>query len=111
NAFFLASREGRVVGMQSYVPQNVLSPLSLPDEPLAYLFQGIVMPEEQRRGTGAALLAAGMEWARDAGLTYCALHFLSANLAAARFWQSHGFWPLTHMLARHVDERVAWADR
>jgi GNAT superfamily N-acetyltransferase len=111
NALLLASRSGSVVGMQTYVAPASLSPLAVLAESTTYLFEGVVVPEGQRKGVGTALLREGMQWAESSGLKTCALHFLSANLAAARFWQSHGFWPLTHTLTRHVDERIAWANR
>jgi GNAT superfamily N-acetyltransferase len=108
NAFFVATRAGTTVGLQSYVAPAFLSELTRA-EGMIYLFEGVVADGERRSGVGTALLAEGMHWAADTGLKTCALHFLSANLAAARFWQRHGFWPLTHTLTRHIDERVAWA--
>jgi len=108
SAVFLAARGPTIVGMQTFVAPSYLSELTRP-EAMTYLFEGVVASSERRSGIGTALLAEGMQWAEGIGLKACALHFLSANLAAARFWQNHDFWPLTHTLARHVDERVAWA--
>ena len=58
---------------------------------------------------GQALLREAMQWAGDAGFAFCLLHFLSSNLSAASFWQANGFWPMVHTLARHIDDRIAWA--
>jgi len=108
HGFFIALREGAAVGALTLGPSSFAPALATTENAL-YLFEGVVAPSERRGGVGRALLAAGMRWAEEAGHTQCALHFLSANIAAARFWQSHGFWPVTHTLARHVDERIAWA--
>jgi len=70
---------------------------------------GVTAPDARGTGLGAALLRHSMDWARDEGYTRCTLHFLTANLAAARFWLRHGFQPLTEELVRRVDDRIAWA--
>jgi hypothetical protein len=51
----------------------------------------------------------GVEWAREQGYEHVALHFASANLPGAKFWQSSGFRPVEHGMRRRVDERIAWA--
>jgi ribosomal protein S18 acetylase RimI-like enzyme len=107
---FIALRGETVLGAQTFRAPETFSPLARPERAV-YLWEGIVAPSERRSGVGSALLAKSMAWATGAGFSTCVLHFLSANLAGARFWQANGFWPLTHTLARHIDERIAWANR
>jgi GNAT superfamily N-acetyltransferase len=108
NAYLVARRGGKPVGMFSLRQQGYAPPLARP-EGSVYLDDGVVDPSERRGGVGRALLGEAMRWAEDSGFSSCLLHFLSGNLAGARFWQANGFWPLVHTLARHVDERIAWA--
>jgi ribosomal protein S18 acetylase RimI-like enzyme len=108
NGHFIATRDGTVLGMQTFRAPAFMSLLATPERAI-YLSDGIVVPEERRSGVGRALLAESMHWAEDAGHDCCLLHFLSANLSASRFWQANGFWPLSHTLARHIDDRIAWA--
>jgi GNAT superfamily N-acetyltransferase len=107
---FIAVRGETVLGAQTFRAPEPVSPLARPERAV-YLWEGIVAPSERRSGVGRALLAKAMPWATGAGFSACVLHFLSANIAGARFWQANGFWPLTHTLARHIDERIAWAKR
>jgi len=106
----IATRNGTVLGMQTFRRPDFLSSLARPDDAI-YLWEGVVASAERRSGVGRALLARSMQWAGEEGFTSCLLHFLSGNLAGARFWQANGFWPLTHTLTRQVDERIAWANR
>lgn len=108
NAHFVAYREGRPAGMNTFNPPDWLSPLVL-GVPTIYLYQGVVEADERGTGVGTALLARGMAWARDRGYARCALHFASANPSGVPFWLRHGFVPVEHTMARHVDERIAWA--
>ena len=48
---------------------------------------------------------------RDKGYDHVALHFASPNIQGAAFWQSSGFRPVEYGMRRHIDERVAWANR
>jgi GNAT superfamily N-acetyltransferase len=108
NAYLLARRNGNAVGMFSLHQSNYI-PVTVLHEGAIYLEDGAVLPTERRSGVGRALLREAMTWAGDSGYAACLLHFLSANIPAARFWQGNGFWPLVHTLVRHVDERIAWA--
>jgi GNAT superfamily N-acetyltransferase len=108
NGHFIATRNGEAIGMQTFRSPQFVSPLATPERCI-YLSDGVTVPEARRTGVGRALLAESMEWAGDAGFSSCLLHFLSSNLSGARFWQANGFWPLVHTLARHVDERIAYA--
>lgn len=108
NAHMLAYRDGEALGMQTFTPPTMMPALATPERAI-YLFDGVVDPRVRGSGIGRALLAEAMAWAQTAGYAVCALHFLAANLSGARFWQRHGFTPLTHRLCRQVDERIAWA--
>jgi hypothetical protein len=58
---------------------------------------------------GKAILAQGVNWAREQGYQHVALHYASANIPGARFWSGHGFEAIEYRMVRHVDERIAWA--
>jgi GNAT superfamily N-acetyltransferase len=108
NAHFVAYREGRAVGMQTFMARGLLNPMCAP-EASVYLFQGIVSRDARFGGVGKALLARTMAWASEQGYRYCSLHYATANLEGAAFWTSQGFEPLSYRLCRRIDERVLWA--
>lgn len=110
NAHWVAYEDGRAVGMNTFMLPFFLSPLTVPEKTI-YLFQGIVTQDARAAGVGTAILAKGAEWAREQGYRHIALHFASANLPGAKFWQSSGFLPVEHAMRRHIDDRIAWADR
>jgi GNAT superfamily N-acetyltransferase len=110
NAHWVAYEDGKPVGMNTFMQPFFLSPLTVPDKTV-YLFQGIVTEDARAGGVGTALLAKGAEWAREQGYEHIALHFASANLPGAKFWQSSGFRPVEHGMRRRLDERIAWANR
>jgi len=108
NAHFVAYRAGEAVGMQTFHEPDV-QPMARPER-CVYLFGGITVPDGRGGGVGTALLRHSMDWAREQGYDWCALHFFSANIPGARFWTRSGFVPVTERLARQVDERIAWAN-
>lgn len=110
NAHWVAYRDGRAVGMNTFMAPFFLSPMTAPDKTI-YLYQGIVSHDERAGGVGSAILSKGVEWARAQGYENVALHFATANLSGARFWQSSGFQPIEYGMRRRVDERIAWANR
>jgi len=110
NAHWVAYEDGRAVGMNTFMPPTFLSPLTLPEKTV-YLFQGIVTKGARAAGVGSAILSRGVDWARDKGYEHVALHFMSANIPGAAFWQSSGFRPIEYRMQRHIDERIAWANR
>ncbi len=110
NVHWIAYEDGKPVGMNTFMAPFWISPLIAPEKTV-YLYQGIVAPEARRGGVGSAILAKGIEWAREQGYDHVALHFASANVSGARFWQSNGFKPVEYRLTRRVDERMAWANR
>ena len=108
-AYWLAFRDGRLLGMQSLQPPPpFLSPVFTPERSI-YLLQGYTEPEARGTGVGGALLARSLGWAREDGHGECLLHFHAANATAAGFWLGNGFRPVEFRLVRHVDERIAWA--
>lgn len=109
NAHWVAYQDGRAVGLNSFMPPFWISPLTAPEKTV-YLYQGIVSEQARAGGVGTAILAKGVEWARDQGYEHVALHFASANLPGANFWQSSGFQPVEHRMRRRIDERIAWAN-
>jgi GNAT superfamily N-acetyltransferase len=94
--------------MQTFHEQD-FAELARPEQSV-YLFIGVTSPEVRGGGVGTALMRRSMEWARAEGYKRCTLHFLSANIPAARFWLKNGFRPLTQRLVRQVDERLPWAN-
>jgi GNAT superfamily N-acetyltransferase len=108
-AHWLAHRGGRLLGMQSLQPPpSFLSPVFTPERSV-YLLQGYTEPDARGTGVGGALLSRSFAWAREEGHGDCVLHFHSSNATAAGFWLGSGFRPVELRLARHVDERIAWA--
>jgi len=110
NAHWVAYEDGRPVGMNTFMQPSFLSPMALPEKTV-YLFQGVVVPDARAGGVGSAILSKGVEWARDKGYDHVALHFATANVSGAKFWQSSGFAPVEYGMRRHIDERIAWANR
>lgn len=110
NAHWVAYEDGRAVGMNTFMQPFFLSPMTVPEKTI-YLFQGIVTQDARAAGVGTAILSKGAEWAREQGYEHIALHFASANLPGAKFWRSSGFRPVEHAMRRHIDDRIAWADR
>jgi GNAT superfamily N-acetyltransferase len=110
NAHWVGYENGRPVGMNTFMPPAFLSPMALPDRTI-YLFQGIVTQDARAGGVGSAILSKGVEWARGKGYDHIALHFATANVPGAKFWQSSGFAPVEYGMRRHIDERIAWANR
>jgi GNAT superfamily N-acetyltransferase len=110
NAHWVAYEHGRPVGMNTFMQPFFLSPMTVPEKTI-YLFQGIVTQDARTGGVGSAILSQGVSWAREQGYENVALHFATANLSGAKFWQSSGFIPVEYGMRRRVDERVAWANR
>jgi ribosomal protein S18 acetylase RimI-like enzyme len=108
NAAFFAERNGERLAMHLFLAESFAAEAYRP-EGAAYLFDGVTVEAARGQGVGSALLAETMAWAREQGYRYCTLHFASANLSARSFWLGQGFRPLSHDLARRLDERIAWA--
>lgn len=83
----VAERGGRVVGMvgvQRGIAWNN-------DAPWARVHSLAVLPEEQGRGTGAALMAAAEAWAREQGATSIHLTTNARREGAHRFYERIGY--------------------
>jgi GNAT superfamily N-acetyltransferase len=109
NAHWIAYRDGKPLGMNTFMQPVWLAPMVTPERTV-YLYQGVVSGEARAGGVGTAILAQGIAWARERGYDHVALHFASANIEGARFWLGNHFEPVEHRLARHIDERIAWAN-
>jgi GNAT superfamily N-acetyltransferase len=110
NAHWVGYENGRPVGMNTFMQPFFLSPMTVPEKCI-YLFQGVVTEDARQGGIGSAILARGVEWAREQGYQHIALHFATANVSGAKFWQSSGFQPVEYGMRRHIDERIAWANK
>lgn len=108
NAHFVAYKNGEPLGMNTFNPPDWVSPLIQGGRSI-YLYQGVVVEKARGNGIGKALLARSMDWAREQGYEYCALHFASANASGASFWLGQGFVPAEYTMARRIDERIGWA--
>lgn len=110
NAHWVAYDGTRAIGMNTFMPPGFLSPMTVPDKTV-YLFQGVVSPDARQGGVGTAILSRSVAWAREQGFAHVALHYATANIQGARFWQSSGFKPVEYGMRRRIDERIAWANK
>jgi GNAT superfamily N-acetyltransferase len=110
NAHWIGYENGKAVGMNTFMQPFFLSPMTVPDKTI-YLFLGVVTQDARQGGIGSAILSQGVTWAREKGYQNVALHFATANLSGAKFWQSSGFKPVEFGMRRHIDERIAWANK
>ncbi len=110
NAHWVGYLDGRAVGMNTFMPPLFLSQMTVPEKTI-YLFQGVVTRDVRAGGVGSAILSRAVAWAREREYAHIALHFASANVSGAKFWQSSGFRPIEHGMRRRIDERIAWANR
>lgn len=94
--FFVAERDGEVIGFAEYAPRS---------EEKVDLLRMYVLPAEQRAGAGAALLAAGLDAIRDAGGDYTTViaGVEVGNEKAIRFYEKHGFKHATTTKFAHAD--------
>ena len=79
---FFAEAKGKRVGA---------AVLRLPEPGLAELWDLRVAPEWRRQGVGRALLRAAEEWAATQGCDRLRVETQDVNVAACRFYESHGF--------------------
>jgi GNAT superfamily N-acetyltransferase len=106
SAFFLARHEGHDGGIVTLHPGG--SNPTRPDNSV-HLQHGYTEARLRGGGVGTVLLDHGLAWARERGATSCTVNWFSANLLAARFWTGSGFRATRYRLARHIDQRIAWA--
>lgn len=110
NAHWIAYENGRAVGMNTFMQPFFLSPMTVPEKTI-YLFLGVVTQDARQGGVGSALLSRSIQWARDKGYQHVALHFATANVSGAKFWQSSSFRPVEYGMRRRIDDRIAWASK
>jgi GNAT superfamily N-acetyltransferase len=107
---WLAVADNRVVGLQILEeptsPQWHQPPVQSPLRAV-YIDWAWTAPDMRSRGVGAELFSHAMAWAREAGYTSCLVDFMTGSRAAP-FWRNLGFRPVSYLLRRVVDERVAW---
>ncbi len=110
--FWLALRNGRIVGYQLYMPASPhfekIDNLMVPEQ-CSYLAIAATREEEQGRGVGRALTAHGLAAAQSGGYTHCFTDWRVTNLLSSRFWPRQGFRPVAYRLSRRLDERIAWS--
>lgn len=94
--FFVAERDGEVIGFAEYAPRS---------EEKVDLLRMYVLPAEQRAGAGAALLKAGLDAIRDADGEYTTViaGVEVGNDKAIRFCEKHGFKHATTTKFAHAD--------
>lgn len=76
------------------------------DEKSAACTGAYVLPDGRRRGTGALLLGAAVDWARGLGFERMSLDFEAANMHGRAFWLRH-FTPVCYSVLRHVNDKIA----
>ena len=110
NAHWIGYEDGKAVGMNTFMQPFFLSPMTVPEKTI-YLFLGVVTQDARQGGIGSAILSQGVSWAREKGYDNVALHFATANISGAKFWQSSGFQPVEFGMRRTIDDRIAWANK
>lgn len=94
--FFVAERDGEVIGFAEYAPRS---------EEKVDLLRMYVLPAKQRTGAGSALLDAGLEAIRNAGGEYTTViaGVEVGNDKAIRFYEKQGFKHATTTKFAHAD--------
>lgn len=84
DGFFLAERNGKVVGFHwTKVQQS--------DSAIGEIYVLGIHPDAHRLGLGKALASVGLRYLRDRGLTHAMLFVESDNVAAIRLYERLGF--------------------
>ncbi|MET1009989.1 MAG: GNAT family N-acetyltransferase [Gaiellaceae bacterium] len=99
-AYFVAERDGRVVGHLLLEPEE--PDLARPPGSI-YLAVAATLPEARGTGAGVALTDAALAWAGDAGYTTVQTDWRVANLESSRFWPRRGFRETFYRMARRVN--------
>jgi ribosomal protein S18 acetylase RimI-like enzyme len=99
-AYFVAEKEGRVVGhllLEPEAPDLARPPGSI------YLAVAATLPEARGTGAGVALTERALAWAKEAGYETVQTDWRVANLESSRFWPRRGFRETFYRLARRVN--------
>jgi GNAT superfamily N-acetyltransferase len=108
---WLAIRDGRLVGIQIYLPAKPgpgIGALPIPDNS-SFLGFAATREDEQGRGIGRLLTARGLADASETGYTTCFTDWRATNLLSSRFWTRRGWRPVAYRLSRRLDSRILWA--
>jgi GNAT superfamily N-acetyltransferase len=104
-AFWSAWDGDEAVGYMRFGPASLNACAVIVDRGTASITAAYIRPELRGCGVGAALLAAGLAWAQEAGYARCCVDFEPMNTPAARFWLAHfRLVCLSHL--RLLDDRV-----
>lgn len=100
--YFLAFIGDQPVGLSIWYPMRD-SPVS-PTVPAGCVELAVAQTAESARGrgVGTALLAAGIEWARDQRYQHIETDWRTTNLLSSAFWPARGFAPTSYRLARYL---------
>lgn len=100
-ATFLAEREGAAVAFVRIGPCATDVAMGVRDPGTASVTGAFTRPELRGLEVSSGLLAAAVDWARDAGYARWAVDHESANLEASRFWARHAT-PVAISLSRRL---------
>ncbi len=106
---WLAYRNSEVTAVLGLQPANPSACHIIRDERTVSVCRPFTRAHVRGTGVGTALLDHALAWARSRGHQRCAVDFEPENVPGTRFWLRH-FQPICYTLARHVDERIAWAN-
>jgi GNAT superfamily N-acetyltransferase len=98
-AYFVAEREGRVIGHSVLYPAD--PDLGTPADAV-YLGATVIVPEARGAGIGLRVTEHVLSWARQAGYPTVVTDWRVPNLLASRFWPARGFRPTFHRLYRRL---------
>jgi GNAT superfamily N-acetyltransferase len=101
--YLVALRDGVAVGALIMSPTE--SDLHVPEHCMELQWAATI-PDERGMGTGVALTARALRWARDAGYRNCSTDWRVTNLLSSRFWPRRGFVPVLYRLVRTLDPRL-----
>jgi GNAT superfamily N-acetyltransferase len=108
---WLALRDGRLVGIQIYLPARPgqgIGALPIPDSS-SFLGFAATREDEQGHGIGRLLTARGLTDAHESGYTTCFTDWRATNLLSSRFWPRRGWRPVVYRLSRRLDSRILWS--
>jgi GNAT superfamily N-acetyltransferase len=108
---WLAVRNGRLAGIQLYLPAKPglgIGALPIPEKS-SFLGFAATREEEQGRGIGRLLTARGLADASESGYTTCWTDWRATNLLSSRFWTRRGWRPVVYRLSRRLDSRILWS--
>jgi GNAT superfamily N-acetyltransferase len=108
---WLAVRDGRLVGIQLYLPARPgqgIGALPIPDNS-CFLGFAATREDEQGHGIRRLLTARGLADACATGYTTCFSDWRATNLLSSRFWTRRGWRPVVYRLSRRLDRRIFWS--